>query len=420
MDLALDLSLHDEPAPHRVDTSAHSTSAVDGLVSLQVALFHDLADVESVWRRLALAGMESPGQCVDFIAHWVKTQAIPAREQCYVVAELDGMPVALLALHVRRACGVRMASWFPGSHAGCYAPLVDHARLAALTPAERRVFWTRMAAQVPGVDLFSLRTVPEIAGGHAGLFDELFYPVASDTLYRAQYRDWATADACRSRSRRKHDRQQGDRLDALGVVSFESLAGTPEAEPILDVMFAQRAARFRTMGVRDPFACPGIREFYIGALRPGSGMRVVLHVLRLEGEIVAVRYNLAQGDRLFCLISSMSQEPSVQGGSPGKQCLLRVMQTVFDQGYVMFDMGAGFTDEKRHWCNVQIPLRHHFLAVTATGRLALALHRRLQALRARIKGDPNLHRLVKSWRAGVQRLLPGSGKINRPPESVSE
>ena len=55
-------------------------------------------------------------------------------------------------------------------------------------------------------------------------------------------------------------------------------------------------------------------------------------MLRLNGEIVAVRYNIVHGDRMFCLISSMSDDPAIQNGSPGKQCLLRVMQTVFDAG----------------------------------------------------------------------------------------
>ena len=111
-------------------------------------------------------------------------------------------------------------------------------------------------------------------------------------------------------------------------------------------------------------------QIYDATVAPNSGVDVRLHVLRLNGEIVAVRYNVVHGDRFFCLISSMSDDPAIQGGSPGKQCLLRVMQTVFDQGARIFDMGAGFTDEKRHWCNVQIPVRQHYIPLSAIGSVS--------------------------------------------------
>ena len=125
-------------------------------------------------------------------------------------------------------------------------------------------------------------------------------------------------------------------------MSFEEIRNGGESRCAIETMFEQRAARFKAMGVADPFKRDKLLDFYHDAIRPESGLDVRLHVLRLDGEIVAIRYNVVHGDRMFCLISSMSTEPSIQGGSPGKQCLLRVMQTVFDAGFRVFDMGAGF------------------------------------------------------------------------------
>jgi CelD/BcsL family acetyltransferase involved in cellulose biosynthesis len=158
------------------------------------------------------------------------------------------------------------------------------------------------------------------------------------------------------------------------------------------------------MGVRDPFASCRVRAFYSATVQPGSPVPGKLHVLRLDGDIVAVRYNIVMGDRLFCLISSMSADPAIQVGSPGKQCLLRVMQTVFDQGYRVFDMGAGFTDEKRHWCNRQIELRQHYVPVTVKGRAAVAGHRLLQSIRARIKADASLFNKLKAMRSKAAKV----------------
>jgi CelD/BcsL family acetyltransferase involved in cellulose biosynthesis len=165
------------------------------------------------------------------------------------------------------------------------------------------------------------------------------------------------------------------------------------------------------MGVFNPFAVPVIRAFYDATVAEGSGVPVKLHVLRLNGEIVAVRYNVVHGDRLFCLISSMSDDPAIQHGSPGKQCLLRVMQTVYAQGFRVFDMGEGLTDEKRHWCNQQIPVRHHYVPITRRGALAASAHRRWQVTRTRIKSDERLLALAKDFRGLMLKL---SGRAQAP------
>jgi CelD/BcsL family acetyltransferase involved in cellulose biosynthesis len=120
----------------------------------------------------------------------------------------------------------------------------------------------------------------------------------------------------RNKSRRKHDRQQGEKLEAMGAVAFEVVGNGAEAEAALDTMFRQRALRFREMGVSDPFTAPAIRKFYDGTVAEPSGVSVKLHVLRLDGEIVAMRYNIVHGERLFCLISSMSEDAALRPGHP--------------------------------------------------------------------------------------------------------
>lgn len=374
------------------------------LPSLAVTLSHDLAAVTPIWEQMQAAGTESPGQNLAFVRAWVAAHAIPPEDQFYLVAERGGRPVALMALWRRRSIGLRTLSFFPGTHVGCDGPLVDRDALLAKGSVGRAALWSAMLAGIEGADLIHLKAVPELNVDGIDLFAELGETSPADTLYRASFASWTEADATqRSKSRRKHDRQQGDKLAAMGEVGFEELRATTEHRPILDLMFRQRAARFVAMGVSDPFADPQVRAFYEATLDPASGVDVRIHVLRLDGEIVAIRYNIAYGDRLFCLISSMSTDPALQPGSPGKQCLLRVMQTIFDAGWRVFDMGAGFTDEKRHWCNVQIPVRDHFVPLTWRGEVATAIGRQWQALRARIKADARLMRLVKAVRGRLRR-----------------
>ena len=363
-----------------------------------------LMEVEPLWRSLEADGIESPGQSFDFIACWVAAVGVAEADQIYVIGEIDGVPVALLPLLRRVRSGVRVIGWFPGAHVGCNAPLVDQKRLAGLDATQRRSLWSSMFEAISGADVLHLKAVPETLVEGVDIFAELGQSQAVDTLYRAAFASWDEANITqRSKSRRKHDRQQGEKLDALGTVSFEELRGSPDSRPILELMFRQRAARFAEMGVSDPFCLERIRQFYDSTVAAGSRIDVRLHALRLDGEIVALRYNIAHGDRLFCLISSMSTAPALQPGSPGKQCLLRVMQTVFDAGYRAFDMGTGHTDEKRHWCNVQIPVRSHYKALTPVGVGAVALHRGWQQLRRGIKSNPVLLATAKALRARFSR-----------------
>ncbi len=374
------------------------------LPALAVTLSHDIDAIAPIWAQLQSAGVESPGQSLAFVRTWVAARAIPAEDQFYLVAERAGRPVALLALWRRRHRGLRTLGFFPGAHVGCDGPLIDRDALLGMGSVGRAALWSTMLAGTAGADLIHLKAVPQLSVDGIDLFAELGESCPADTLYRASFTNWTEADTTqRSKSRRKHDRQQGDKLAAMGEVGFEEVHASAEHLPILDLMFRQRAARFVAMGVSDPFADPQVRAAYDATLDPASEVDVRLHVLRLNGEIVAIRYNVAHGDRLFCLISSMSTEPALQPGSPGKQCLLRVMQTVFDAGWRVFDMGAGFTDEKRHWCNVQIPVRDHFVPLNWRGEVATMIGRQWQAFRARIKSNPRLMRLVKALRSRLRR-----------------
>jgi CelD/BcsL family acetyltransferase involved in cellulose biosynthesis len=403
-----------------VDRAAEGAGPAVAGEGFAIAIAHDLAEVEAAWRALT-PSVESPGQNFDFIRLWIDALRIPPADCFFIVASDAGTPVALMPLQRRWDKGIRVLSWFPGAHVGCDAPIIDASKLAAMGSAQRRRLWIEMLRGVSGADVVHLRSVPRLEVNGVELFAELGQWLEAETLYRAHFSSFADADRTqRNKSRRKHDRQQGDKLEAMGTVGFEEIGNGPAARAVLDTMFAQRAARFVEMGVSDPFDVPAVRAFYDSTVDADSRLPVKLHVLRLNGEIVATRYNIAHGDRLFCLISSMSEDPALRPGSPGKQCLLRVMQTVFEAGYRIFDMGEGLTDEKRHWCNEHIPVRHHYVPITRRGAIAAAAHRRWQQARAQIKSDPRLLALAKKARGAMLRLSGEGAPVAPAPAADAE
>lgn len=364
-------------------------------IGVRMAFTDSLMEVEPVWRALEANGIDSPGQSFDFIRIWTETFDIPRQNQAYVAIDIAGRPLMVVAFERSRRHGVDILSPFAGSHVGVNAPLMDRARMTLLSEDDRRLIWARIRETL-GADVLDF--------GHVLASDAELFPdtgsFASDCLFRTEFADWESCDRQqRSRSRRKHDKQQGQKLAAMGEVGYEEIGADKDATQAIDVLFADRAARFAKQGIADPFAAPQTRAFYRTIFRDGETLKGHMQVLRLNGAIVAARYNLVFGSRMFCLISSMNTDQVLQPGSPGKQILVHLMQRIFGQGIASFDMGAGLTDEKRHWCNVQLPLVDMLMPATAKGRVYVALFGLLPRLKRAIKSNEKLFAMFKNMRA---------------------
>lgn len=394
------LETFDQPAAElRLDAPIATENA-----GVNVVATTEIAAIEADWRQLEGQGIGSPGQSFDFLRQWIKSFDIPAADCLFVVAKDDMRPVAAMALHRRKKLGVRLLNSFPGDHVGVNAPLLDVAYWQQMSVDERQVLWQKIKQQFAAADLVHICGVPASDTKEADFFAGFGPSAPGGDVHRAVFDNWVDCDSTqRSKSRRKHDRQQGAKLTAMGDVSFDVLESKDDIDRVLETMFAQRNQRFKIQGISDPFDSDAVRNFYKEMFKRDSSLKGRLHVLRLNGEIVATRYNLVHGERIFCLISSMSVAPEVQPGSPGKQCLLRVMQTEFDNGYAMFDMGQGLTDEKRHWCNVHMPVRQFNVPLTFVGRVAARWLAGVQSLRVAVKDNKRLFALAKNARALLSR-----------------
>lgn len=360
-----------------------------------------ISDIETDWRNLEAHGLESPAQSFDFNRVWVETLEIPCERRAFVCATVDDEPVMVLALGRRRMWGMNVLCPLSGSHVGTNSPLVDRKRIGQLSCEQRGAIRNEML-ELLGADLV---TLPHILEADVHVFGSVDHVVTAETLYRTEFDSWERCDReQRTRNRRKHDKQQASKLAALGEVTFEEVRSPHEVSEILDKLFKDRAARFDGLGIADPFAPACVRAFYRTMFDASDTLPGILHVLRLDGNIVATRYSLAAGDKMFCLISSMDSAPELLAGSPGKQILVHVMRHVFDNGTRIFDLGSGFSDEKRHWCNVQVPLANVYLAASAKGSIGAQVLLALARLKAKVKSNEKLFAALKVWRARLARF----------------
>ncbi|AEQ51818.1 hypothetical protein KKY_1807 [Pelagibacterium halotolerans B2] len=360
-------------------------------------MYQRIEDVSDAWRRLEGPNCTLASQKYGLVSAWIEAGEIAAADCAFIVIEMAGAPVALLPLVRRRAYGLRVATWFTGDHLGSYAPLIDLERWGTVSDGEQARLWRQGFALLARCDLVHLPDIPAAFAQASGLSAAFGGRMLSDGVHISRYGDWASCDAeRRDKRRRKVDRQQGSKLAGQGEIGFEVVAAGAEADGIIDTMFAHRAERFKVQGIRDPFRYGPIKGFYKRAMQGAGG---ILHVLRLDGEVIAVRYNIEAGGGLYSLITSMHPSPEMQFGSPGKQNLLRAMEASFDGGYGFIDMGKGESDEKRLWCNEKQPLMAFAHALTPIGRVAAAGLAVGERAKGAIKNHPELFDMYRKLRA---------------------
>ncbi|NOZ32550.1 MAG: GNAT family N-acetyltransferase [Alphaproteobacteria bacterium] len=368
----------------------HLDASGEPLLTISVAA--DINEIEGAWRHLEAGGIESPGQAFEFVRTWVQALEIAPRRQVYISVHAGTKPVLVMGLGEYRRFGARVLGWLPGLHVGCNGPLIDGKYFSTLNQKQRTALWGRVLQALPPVDALHLLAVPD---GLAQSFGKHGRRGVGEFVYRAEFSSWQECDRVqRTRKRRKRDRQQGAKLALLGDIEF-GVARPDEYDHVLKTMFAQKAARFADLGITDPFANEKVRGFYHDIIAHSQALEAKIFVLRLNGEIVAVRYCLGRDKELYALISSMSENRELQSGSPGKQSLFRIVQTIFDEGYRSYDLGAGQADEKRNWCNREIAVAHYFFPKTATGWVFMAAQRALDFAKRKVKTDARLLTLYK-------------------------
>ncbi len=380
-----------------------------GDLGISATATQNISEVEAIWRQMEERGIISPAQSIDFTKAWIKRFEIGEEKQLYVTGAARGKVIALMPLKRTKLLGVNALTWFFGSHVGCNRPLVDHEALTKLDEAERKKLWQRMGRAMIGADVLYLPGMPQMDG--ANLFDELGYSVPQEFLYRSEFSSWEECEKIqRTRSRKKHDKQQGNKLRAMGEVNFDELGPGAKALDAIDKMFAQKAIRFEQLGIKDPFADEDTREFYKDLFRENNALGAKLQVLSLNGEVVATRYNLSYMEKIFVLITSMSEREEIRPGSPGKQSILHGMASIFQSGFTIHDMGAGYSDEKGRWCNKKYQLSTCYLALNKKGKMAAKLHRMKARTRKMVKSNESLFKLFKTVRLALRKNFTNRAK----------
>ncbi|HEV7259329.1 MAG TPA: GNAT family N-acetyltransferase [Bosea sp. (in: a-proteobacteria)] len=375
------------PAGHRDAAGArpwHSVTVTD-----------DITAIEADWRDLEACALVTPYQAFGWVRPFVQT--VGAAEgmsfRHVVVRDASAEPLAILPLVITRRNGIRFAEFIGGKHAnyhmGLYAP-----EFAALLDARNmRQLLSEIGSVIGGLDAFIFVNQPTQWQGVANPLAALAAGPSPSGAYKlALVPGDGDGSLRRSMSSHAHKKLKNkrNRFAEFGPSEIVRAREPVEINRVIDAFLKQKAARFRMMGVPDPFAAPEVRRFLELAARSDGASAPVLELysLDLAGQSVATYVGAVHAARFSGMATSFDMESKAARTSPGEILLVDLIKLKCREGTTVFDLGVGEARYKTTICDQRDELVDSFLPLTAKGRAFAWFSRAKREAKRRIKASP--------------------------------
>lgn len=379
-------------------TPAMPDATAAGAVSrpwTSVAIETDIATLAERWRAFEATALVTPYQSYDWIRPFVETigAAHGMVLRYALVHGADGELRALLPLVITRRSGFRFAEFIGGKHANYHMGLYAPAFAAQLDATLTARMLTEIGSAIGGLDALAFVNQPITWQGVANPAAQLAAGPSPSRAYKLSLIA-GDGDATLRRSMSSHARKKlknkHSRFKDFGP-SVLTRATTPsEAARIIDAFLAQKAERFRAMGVPDPFAEPAMRAFLERAAMDDSSGRpaIELYALDLAGTCVATYVGAIHGERFSGMATSFDMASETVKTSPGELLLSELIRLKAREGVAVFDLGVGEARYKTTFCDDHDDLVDSFLPLTFKGRVFARIARTKRDLKRRIKRSP--------------------------------
>jgi CelD/BcsL family acetyltransferase involved in cellulose biosynthesis len=197
---------------------------------------------------------------------------------------------------------------------------------------------------------------------------------------------------------RKKIRSKRNRFFELGLSSQWQALDDRQIERVLATFQTQKAQRFAALGLPDPFAVPGMDDFFRNAARNSA---IELHALELDGEIVSCYIGAVHDGHFSGMATSFAPREDLARMSPGEILLVDLIHALCLRGFTMFDLGVGEARYKATICDEMQRLSDSLIPITARGWLWCQVMRRADQMKRTIKESPRLMALVARLRRTV-------------------
>lgn len=360
-----------------------------------IAIEADIAPLAERWRAFEATALVTPYQSYDWIRSFAETigAAHDMDLRYALVHGADGELCALLPLVVTRRSGFRFAEFIGGKHANYHMGLFAPGFAAQLDTEQTEQMLTEIGSAIGGLDALAFVNQPVTWQGTGNPAARLAAGPSPSRAYKLALIT-GDGDATLRRSMSSHARKKlknkHSRFKDFGP-SVLTRATTPgEVARVIEAFLAQKAERFRAMGVPDPFAEPAMRAFLERAAMDDSSGRpaIELYALDLDGRAVATYVGAIQGDRFSGMATSFDMASETVKTSPGELLLSELIRLKAREGVAVFDLGVGEARYKTTFCDDHDDLVDSFLPLTFKGRVFARIARAKRDLKRRIKRSP--------------------------------
>jgi CelD/BcsL family acetyltransferase involved in cellulose biosynthesis len=402
----------DRPADASAPPPVAARSAPGGR---RLELYDDLAAVAPLWQAFERDADCTVFQDYNWLAAWQRHIGTRLGTQPAIVLMRDASArlSCILQLAVERKRITRRLTWLGSDLCDYNAPLLAPDFERSVPAGEFAALWREIAALVREAprlrfDLVDLQKMPERVGGQRNPFLDLPVIAHPSGAYIATLgEDWeAYYAAKRSSATRKRERRQLKHLAEHGEVRFVDVEDRDDIARTLDTMLAQKSRAFARMGVKNIFAQPGYREFYLD-LATDMNVRALTHISRLDVGALPAAANLGLRFRnSYYLVLSSYHDGEIARFGPGRAHLHELMRHAIEQGFERFDFTVGDEPYKRDWSDTELKLVDYLEPATLRGSLAAARTLAYRRAKRVIKQTPLLWSLFSraraywaSWRA---------------------
>lgn len=403
------------PAPTENDPRL---SLVSSSAGVWIEIHDRLASVEKLWRAFEAGADCTVFQRFDYLAAWQRhIGAMRNVRPLIVVVRGHGEEVLCLlplAQESRRLC------WLGQDNSDYCAPLLARDFERRIDASAFPMLWAELCEALGSEDAFrfdiaDLRKMPETIGSQRNPMLTLTTMLNPSNAHLTKLSgNWETfyADK-RSSSTRRRDRTKLKRLGEFGEVRMVTPEGDAELTAAFDGLIEQKSAALTRMGVHNPFADPGVRDFYLDL---ALNSRTFVHLSKLAVGSVQAATNLGfehHGRYYYVLASYDAGETSRFGA--GAAHLRALMERAIERGLREFDFTIGDERYKLEWADVDLFLYDHIGALNWRGAIPALMQRLEIRLRRKIKQNQWLWSLAQKFRALKGRLRgsgPASGADN--------
>jgi len=368
-----------------------------------IAIESDIAALEAPWRALEATALVTPYQAYGWVRPFVET--VGAAEglafRYALLRDAAGEVLALLPLVIARRYGARFAAFIGDKHANYHMGIYAPAFAAGLDADLAGRMLREIGSALGGLDAFLFLNQPRSWQGIANpatLLGAVPSPSLAYKLTLVSGDSEAAMKRAMSSHARKKLKNKHNRFRDFGPSALTHATTPAEIERVLDAFLAQKAERFRAMGVEDPFASPSIRAFLTNAAT-ASGPKppaIEIYALDLAGTCVATFIVAVQGGRISGMATSFDLASPTAKTSPGEILLSELVRRKSSEGFTVFDLGVGEARYKTTFCDDRDELVDTFLPLTLKGQFLTAAARARGALKRRVKNSPMALKLARA------------------------